>query len=276
MKIYAMSNYTFVRRTLVYYTRACSEHNQWGLFDQRRCMAGHSKWMNIKHTKGAKDGQKATAISKQSALIRLAIRDNNNNSNPKTNTALARAIEQAKGNMMPVATIERVLANANKIQENAKQFQLEYRGPGGTFLLVDLLTDNISRSKTFINTAIKKNRITEIGKGSALYFFQEKGVITVDISTSTDLDAAMEHAIEVGAEDVTQEEEFFVFTCAPFDFVKVKQELESLKYNVIYSNVDMVPPNPVTLNLDDEKELEIIIQKLENLDDVSKVYPNVQ
>merc|ERR1711970_693803 len=119
----------------------------------------------------------------------------------------------AKGNNMPVAAIERVLASANKTQDNAKKIQLEFRGPSRTFLLVDLLTDNISRSKTFIYTAIKKNRCQEIGIGSARHLFEEKGIITINTSTSDDLDTAMEHAIEVGAEDVTQDEDFFVVSC---------------------------------------------------------------
>ncbi|CAL4067539.1 unnamed protein product, partial [Meganyctiphanes norvegica] len=274
--VYAMSNYTFVRKKLASGIRACLQHEQWSIFDQKQCMAGHSKWSNIRQTEGAEDQQEATLFAKMAGLMRLAIRENNGNNNPKTNTALARAVEMAKGNTMPVAAIERVLASANKTQDNARKIQLEYRGPSATFLLVDLLTDNIMRSKTLINTAIKKRRIQEIGKGKARHLFEEKGIIIVNSSTPVDSDAAMEHAIEVGAEDVIQDEEFYEFTCAPEDFLNVKQGLENLNYNVSYSSVDFVPISPVTISPEDEKELEIITQKLEDLADVSKVYANVE
>nr|XP_027213180.1 uncharacterized protein LOC113806265 [Penaeus vannamei] len=238
------------------------------IFLQCRGMAGHSKWANIKHTKAAKDAERQKKFMKCSRLIKLAVKEGGG-ADPKLNSKLAKAIEFARSCSMPLASIESALKTSQKSQDDAKPAIMEYRGPGGVFILTELLTSNISRTRQMLQTVLKKHNIQET-KG-ALRMFEEKGIIVAE-GNNLSLEAAMESAIEIGAEDVEEEENSLVFTSTPDDFLAVKQGLENLKYNISYASVDFIPISPITLNENDQEALDIIIQKMEDIDDVMKVH----
>lgn len=237
-----------------------------------RGMAGHSKWANIRHTKAAKDAERMKAFLKFSRMMKVAIKEGGS-ADPKLNSKLGKVVEIARSNNMPVVSIENVLKSSQKSQDNAKPYMLEYRGPGGVFLLAEILTDSISRTKQSVVAATRKLNVQEV-KGAARHMFHEKGVI-VATSKGTSYETAMDSAIEVGAEDVDVEDEHFVFTCASQDFMNVKRGLETLNFVIESASVDFLPINPVTIGDQDRELLEIVIQKLENMDDVMKVHVNL-
>lgn len=237
-------------------------------FLQCRGMAGHSKWANIKHTKAAKDSERQKKFMKCSRLIKLAVKEGGS-VDPKLNSKLAKAIEFARSCSMPVASIESALKASQKSQDDAKPAIMEYRGPGGVFILTELLTSNFSRTRQMLQTVLKKHNIQET-KG-AIRMFEEKGIIIAE-GNGLSLEAAMDNAIEIGAEDVEEEEDSLVFTSTPDDFLAVKQGLENLKYNISYASVDFIPISPITLNENDQEALDIIIQKMEDVDDVMRVH----
>ncbi|XP_068208597.1 probable transcriptional regulatory protein Cthe_2075 isoform X2 [Palaemon carinicauda] len=238
-----------------------------------RGMAGHSKWSNIKHIKAANDAQKQKVFTKFSRLMRFAIKEGGS-ADPRLNSKLGKIVDQAKGNNMPMASIENVLKSAQKSQDNGKPYLLEYRGPGGAFLLAEVLTDNLSRSKQNIVIATKKLNMQELKTGAARCLFDEKGVI-VSTCEGLSFEQAMDHAIEIGAEDVTGDEGSFVFTSAPEDFSKVKQALEENNYTIKSANVEFVACNPATISDQDMEKLSLAIEKMEELDDVMKVHVNL-
>ncbi|XP_042872160.1 probable transcriptional regulatory protein Kole_1935 isoform X2 [Penaeus japonicus] len=236
-----------------------------------RGMAGHSKWANIKHTKAAKDAERQKKFMKCSRLIKLAVKEGGS-TDPKLNSKLARAIEYARSCSMPVASIESALKASQKTQDDAKPAIMEYRGPGGVFILTELLTSNISRTRQMLQTVLKKHNVQETR--GALNMFEEKGIIIAE-GNGLSLEAAMDNAIEIGAEDVEENEDGLVFTSTPDDFLAVKQGLENLKYDITYASVDFIPVSPVAISENDQEALGVIIQKMEDIDDVMKVHVNL-
>lgn len=237
-----------------------------------RGMAGHSKWSNIKHIKASKDAEKRVVYNKYSRLLKIAIKEGGG-TDPHLNSKLAKVIELALGQNMQRSTIKNVIDTYQKSQDNAKSAIIEYKGPGGVFLLTEVLTDNITRTKTTLHSAVRKLNIQEV-KGSIRHLFEEKGVVMVS-SQGMCLETAMDNAIEIGAEDVEEHEDNLVFTCSPEDFVKVKQGLENLKYTVNYASVDYLPKLSVSISEEEEKQLDVIIKKLEGIDEVIRVHVNV-
>lgn len=236
-----------------------------------RGMAGHSKWANIRHIKAGKDAVKQRTIIKFSRLIRFAIKEGGN-ADPKLNSMLAKAIESARCSNVPQASINNILETHQKSQDNAKSAILEYRGPSGLFILAELLTDNLNRSRGTLQGVLKKFNIQE-ARASAIRMFEEKGVV-VAASKGTSLEAALDSAIETGAEEVVEEDDNLVFTCSPVDFIKVKQGLENLGYEITYADVDFIPKSPITFPEESAKQLATVIQKLEDIEDVIKIHVN--
>ncbi|KAK7077059.1 hypothetical protein SK128_005024 [Halocaridina rubra] len=237
-----------------------------------RGMAGHSKWSNIKHIKAAQDAERQKLFMKFARMIKVSIKDGGS-IDPKLNSKLGKVVEIARSNNMPMSSIENIIKSSQKSQDNAKQYLLEYKGPGGVFILTELLTDNVSRSKQEVQGAIKKFNVQEV-KGAVHHMFDEKGVIVASCKNMS-LEKATDFAIESGAEDVVKEEENFVFTCAPEDFMLVKDNLEEASFVVLSASIDFIAKTPVTLPDKDREQLEMVLKRLENLDDVMKVHVNL-
>nr|XP_045595623.1 probable transcriptional regulatory protein TDE_1487 isoform X2 [Procambarus clarkii] len=225
-----------------------------------RSMAGHSKWANIKHIKAIKDAEKTKLFTKFAQDMKVAVKGFG-------------FLRLSTGLFGPASLRSITIPTTFKSQDNAKSAIVEYKGPGGVFLVVELLTDNVNRTKIAIQSSIKKLNIQE-AKGSANRIFEEKGVVVVN-SAGRSVEAAMDSAIEVGAEDVAEEDDSLVFTCSPQDFIKVKPGLENLGYEVIYAGVDYLPKVYVSISDDDEKQLGIILQRLEAINEVMKVHDNL-
>lgn len=250
-------------------------------------LAGHSKWANIQHVKGAKDQARSLLFSKYSKLIRAVVKEHG--SNPATNSKLASLMEKAAAQDMPKASIENAIKNANKAGSETQNLY-EVKGPGGCALLIEMLSETPIRAKQDLIKILKKRGSLIGSAGSIMYAFEHKGVVRInatqtspDGSTTTtmDLDQATEVAIDVGAEDVqetvnVENEPAFMFLCNQSDLKSVKKEL-SLSYAVESAGLEHVPILDYLVELSDanlEKASEII-QSVEEYADVVKVSDNI-
>lgn len=238
-------------------------------------MAGHSKWHNIKHRKAAVDKKRGRLWSKCSRAVIAAARTGG--PDPATNLTLRYAIDEARYANMPRDTIERAIKKgAGEIGgENWENVRYEGYGPGGVALLIDALTDNRTRTVGDLRLAIGKFGGNLGSAGCVGYMFEAKGQIAV--AGSVPEEKLMEAAINAGAEDVAApegEDGVWGITTAPGDFQAVKDGLESAGIAIEEAALAMVPTMRVAVAGEDAKKLLALIDAIEDLDDVQKVYAN--
>ncbi|KAG0716451.1 Translational activator of cytochrome c oxidase 1 [Chionoecetes opilio] len=237
-----------------------------------RGMAGHNKWSNIRHGKALKDAQKQRTVGKCLQMIKLAIKEGGS-ADPKLNSQLARVIEFARTQNITATTITNTLKQSQKTQDNAKSMRLEYRAPGGLLMMVEVFTDSLMKTRAKLQTVIKKTRLQE-ARGSTGHVFEEKGVVVGEAGQGMkmpSLEEALELAIEIGAEEVEEEEgeggRRFVFTCSPEAFLDVKKGIEVKGYLVTYANTDFLAKVTISLPQDEMERLGTVIEKLEAHDE---------
>ena len=188
-------------------------------------MAGHSKWANIKHRKGAQDARRGKIFTKLIKEIITAARlgGGDIDSNPR----LRSAVMAAKGENMPKDNWERAIMKGTGELEGVNYEEATYEGygPGGAAILVDALTDNKNRAVSTIRHALTKHGGSMGENGCVAYMFNKKGYLVVEKS-STDEDALIETALKAGAEDVREDGDNFEVISAPEDFEALKQAVD--------------------------------------------------
>lgn len=239
-------------------------------FSIARRFAGHSKWANIRHIKAEKDTERAAKFSRITKLMRAAVAENG--ADPSSNLKLENLMEQARSVNMPRSTMEAVLKKASTDRSQAKPVTVELVGPGGTYLLVELLTDNLRRSTNQMTAFLRK---CGARLGQAKHAFNAVGVV---VTAEGDLDSATEHAIEAGAEDVelldSAADPGLVFSTTPLEVFKVKKLLQERGYDIKHAATMHVPVNSVELQGTDADLHQTLLRKLQELDDVVKVTSN--
>ncbi|KAI3365277.1 hypothetical protein L3Q82_010373, partial [Scortum barcoo] len=181
--------------------------------------AGHNKWSKVKHIKGPKDEAKARMFTKFGMMIRVAVKEGG--PNPDMNVNLAHILEQCRSKNMPKASIEAAIKSAEK-SKPMSQHMYEARGPGGCMMLIEVLTDNNTRSLQDIKRLLNKNG--GMLSDGARHSFNRRGVVMVP-GQNISMERALELAIEAGAEDVqeTEDEEeqrLLQFVCDMMDLKK--------------------------------------------------------
>ncbi|XP_022174774.1 translational activator of cytochrome c oxidase 1-like [Myzus persicae] len=240
--------------------------------------AGHNKWSNIKHIKGANDQQKSLLFARFSRQMKLAIREQND-SNPETNSKLASIIEMAKKNSMPKDTI----LNTIKTHSNSKAdpHWHEIKGPRGSIILIQSLTENAKLLKQNLNTLVRKSGLAYCDSG-AKHLFIHKGILiakpSADLTNATE--DCIEHAINAGAEEVETasddlEPGYFKFLCEPNDMPKVRTNLEKYKYDIVHAEEEHLALQKVSLSDIEYEHLAKFINNVQGLPDVIQVYDNV-
>jgi len=238
-------------------------------------VAGHSKWHNIKHRKAAVDKKRGRYWSKCSRAVIAAARTGG--PDPTTNLTLRYAIDEARYANMPRDTIERAIKKgAGEVGgESWENVRYEGYGPGGVALLIDALTDNRTRTVGDLRLVMSKYGGNLGNTGCVAYMFDAKGQIIVAGSVSEE--AIMEAAVNAGAEDVAPpegEEGVWAITTAPGDFQAVKDGLEAAGITIEEAVLAMVPTMRVNSSGEDAKKLLALIEGIDELDDVQKVYAN--
>lgn len=237
-------------------------------------MAGHSKWANIKHRKGRQDAKRAKMFTKLARAIMVAAREGG--SDPEYNASLKTAIEKAKAANMPNDNIERAVKKGAGELDGSSYEEITYEGygPSGVAVMVQCLTDNKNRTAADVRHYFSKYGGNLGATGCVSFLFDKKGVLIIDKEDGIDEEELMMQAIEAGAEDFSTEE-YFEITTAPEDFSQVRDSLKEAGYKFSTAEVSYIPQTTTKLTSeDDTKNMNKLIDALEDNDDVQEVYHN--
>jgi YebC/PmpR family DNA-binding regulatory protein len=236
-------------------------------------MAGHSKWKNIQGRKNAQDAKRGKIFQKLSREIYVAAKAGGGD--PSVNAALRLVMDKAKAANMPNDNIERAIKKTSSAGDNEHYDEITYEGygPGGSAILVYALTDNRNRTATNVRVAFTRNGGSLGETGSVSYLFDRKGYLVIERTALTvDEDAMLELVLEAGAEDLETSDEVFEIYTAPEDFTAVRDALEKSGYTLAQAELTMIPQTLVALTDDQKVQLQQLIDKLEDDDDVSEVF----
>jgi YebC/PmpR family DNA-binding regulatory protein len=236
-------------------------------------MAGHSKWKQIKHYKAATDKKRGALFTKLIREITMAAKLGGGD--PGGNPRLRLAIDTARGNSMPKENIERAVLKGTGELEGVDYQEVTYEGygPGGVALLIDAVTDNPTRTVAEVRSKMSKFGGNLGTPNSVGWMFDKKGQIYVDASKIGE-DALMEAALDAGAEDVAREDERFLITTSPTEFHLVQTSLKAKGVDLAEAELAMVPKNTVQIGGKDAESLLKLLETIEDLDDVQKVWAN--
>jgi len=235
-------------------------------------MAGHSKWHNIQHRKGAQDAKRGKVFTK--LIKEIVVAAKMGGGVIENNPSLRVVIDKALASNMKRDTIDNaVKRGAGDLDgDNYEEVRYEGYGLGGTAIMVDCLTDNRNRTVSDVRHAFTKHGGNLGTDGSVSYMFSKQGFISF---ASGDEDAIIEVAIESGADDViTNDDGSIDVMTAPDDFFSVKDALIANNLNPEHSQITMEPTNRIELNLEDAEKFMKLIDRLEDLDDTQEVYHN--
>lgn len=238
-------------------------------------MAGHSKWSNIKHRKGAQDAKRGKVFQKLSREIYMAAKQGGGD--PDTNPTLRLAMDKAKSNNMPNDNVNRAIKKATSSGEgeNYEEVMYEGFGPAGVAVLTQALTDNRNRTMTNVRIGYNKNGGNIGEPGTVSYMFDRKGYLVIERSTTdTDEDTMMMHVLEAGGEELETSEEVFEIYTDPNDFAQVRDALEAEGFTLHTAELTLLPKTMVELQQEDYDTLMGIVDALEDDDDVSEVFHN--
>ncbi|SFV80876.1 FIG000859: hypothetical protein YebC [hydrothermal vent metagenome] len=235
-------------------------------------MAGHSKWHNIQHRKGAQDAKRGKIFTK--LIKEIVIAAKTGGGVIENNPSLRMVIDKALAANMKRDTIENAVKRGSGELEGDNYEEVRYEGYGlaGTAIMVDTLTDNRNRTVADVRHAFTKHGGNLGTDGSVAYLFTKQGYISFE---SGDEDQIMEAALDAGAEDVlTNDDGSIDVITTPEDFFTVKDALTEAGLESSHAEVTMEPANRVELNLGDAEKFMKLIDRLEDLDDTQEVYHN--
>ncbi len=237
-------------------------------------MSGHSKWNNIKNKKEKTDAQRAKVFTKVGKEISIAVREGG--PDPTSNSKLRDLIQRAKTLNVPNDNIERIIKKASGADGVVyEEIVYEGYGPSGVAVIVEAATDNRNRTGGDIRHFFDKYGGNLGQTGCVSYMFEDKGIIIVLRDDKIDEDALMEAALEAGAGDFSADEDAFEISCECDDLNTVREALEAAGYNVESAEEDRIPTSYITLESEDDiKNMNLLLEHLEDSDDVQEVYHN--
>lgn len=239
-------------------------------------MSGHSKWANIKRKKGANDAIRGKVTTKIGREITIAVRLGGGD--PIGNMRLKLALSKAKANNIPKDNIQRAIQKGLGAVDGSsyEEFVYEGYGPGGSAVMLDIMTDNRNRTAADIRHLFSKHGGNLGETGCVGWMFKQKAVFIIDREAYDDEEALMMLALEAGAEDFKAEEDSFEITAAPEDFDAVAKALEDNKIEAAQSEITMVPDTTIKLEGKDADKMLSLIDDLDEHDDVQNVYSNYE
>lgn len=236
-------------------------------------MAGHSKWANIRHRKGRQDAKRGKLFTRLIRETTVAARLGGGD--VAANPRLRAAVDAALSANMPKDTIERAIARGagDTDGDNYDELRYEGYGPGGTAVMVDCMTDNRNRTVADVRHVFTKCGGNLGTDGSVAYMFTKVGLLNFD--AGVDEDGLFEAALEAGADDVISNDDgsFEVLT-SPEQFSDVRERLVNAGFTPEAADVTMRAETNSELDLDAAQKMLRMLDMLEDLDDVQKVYSN--
>lgn len=236
-------------------------------------MAGHSKWANIKHRKGAQDAKRAKVFTK---IIReLTVSAKMGGDDLESNPRLRAAVSNARAANMPKDTMERAIKRGSGGEDDTNYEEIRYEGygPGGTALIVETLTDNRNRTAGEVRAAFTKYGGNLGETGSVTFMFDRKGLIHYS-SDVIDSDSMFESALEAGAENVESDNDHHEILTSSDDLHNVRESLGEKYGDPQLSKLEWVAQNKIEVNLKQATSLIKMMETLEENDDVQNVSSN--
>jgi len=236
-------------------------------------MAGHSKWANIQHRKGAQDAKRGKLFTKLIREVSVAARMGGGD--PAANSRLRLAMDKALSGNVPKDTIERAIKRASGDQnaDNIEEVRYEGYGPGGVAVMVDCMTDNRNRTVADVRHAFAKFGGNLGTDGSVSYLFTKLGQISY--TAGSDEDRVMEGALEAGADDIVDNDDGSIDVLTSVEsFAQVRDAMQAIALEPEHAEVTMRASTSVSLSLDDAQNMVKLLEMLEDHDDVQQVYSN--
>lgn len=226
--------------------------------------------------KSAQDAKRSAMFTKYTRQIIVAAKDGGD---PEFNSSLRTAIDKAKGIGMPNDNINRAIkkGTGELAGESYEELSFEGYGPSGVAVIVEALTDNKNRTAAFVRSTFDRNGGNLGTPGCVSYMFSRKGVIIVEKTDDMDEDSVMMEALEAGAEDMITNEDNFEIRTEAASFHEVNDALKAAGFEIAEADIEYIPS--METNVDDEnviKQLQKMIDSLEDNDDVQKVYYNCE
>ena len=235
-------------------------------------MAGHSKWANIKHRKGAQDAKRGKIFTK--IIKELTVASRIGGGDPDINPRLRTAVDKAKQANMPKDNVDRAIKKGTGDLDGVSYDEglFEGYGPGGVALIVEFLTDNRTRTVADVRHCFSKYGGNLGVSGSVAFLFDRKGLIS--FSADNDFDQIFEIALEAGAEDVKDEGDVYEVITEPGDFIPVREAMAAAGLKWETAETTMIPQNQVMLEGKPAETMLKLMDALEDNDDVQNVYAN--
>ena len=236
-------------------------------------MSGHSKWHNIKHKKMAEDQRRGKIFTRIMREIIIAVKQGGADSN--NNARLRAAIESAKDSNMPKENIERAIrkATGESSSEKMEEVFFEGYGPGGTAILVRAITDNKNRTSPQIRAIFSRYGGSLAEAGSVSWIFDRRGIFSFP-KTGQDTQNIADIAIENGALDIKEDEDFLEIECDPKDFENMKKKFseKGLKYEKC--EITLIPKTTVSTTGREAEQVLKLSEALDEHEDVQNVWAN--
>lgn len=238
-------------------------------------MSGHSKWATTKHKKAALDAKRAKAFAKYIKGIEVAARMGG--ADISGNPALDLAVSKAKKNSVPNDNIDRAIKRGAGLTGETidyTEFMYEARGPQGTALYIECLTDNRNRAAAEVRTAVTRNGGTMADSGSVAFLFERKGVVEVTKTDSLTEDDVLMAVLDAGADEVIDDGEVFTVVSEATDLPAIRKALDEAGLD--YNNDEPVfrPTIQVEIDAEGARKFLKLADAIEELDDVQNVYSN--
>ncbi len=236
-------------------------------------MSGHSKWSTIKRKKEKADAERGKVFTKLIREITTAARQGGEDEN--ANPSLRTAVLGAKAANMPQANIEKAIKKGTGELPGVVYEEKTYEGygPGGVAIMIDTLTDNTNRTTSEVRHILTKCQGNLGESGCVSWMFEKKGLIAVN-RQDCDEDQLMEVVLEVGAEDMTTEEDVYEIVILPENFASVKKALDASNISTVSAEITMIPKTTVKVDGKQAEQVLKLMEALEDSDDVQQVYSN--
>ena len=237
-------------------------------------MAGHSKWANIKHRKGAQDAKKGKVFTKIIKEITVAARLNGGDQ--ESNPRLRRALLNARSNNMPQSNIIRAIKKGTGELEgiNYEEYIYEGYGPCGIAIIIEVITDNKNRTVSELRYILNKNNGSLSEPGSVLWMFEKKGEIIIE-NIDNDENQIISDIIDCGADDFKKTDSGYIILTNQNNLSSIRIHLQKLSYSISSSSIIMVPKSKQAVSNEDQSNIIQLLELIDNHDDVNQVFSNI-
>ncbi len=236
-------------------------------------MSGHSKWSTIKRKKAKIDAERGKAFTRLIKDITIAAREGGGDET--TNPRLRSAVASARAENMPTSNIERAIKKGTGELPGVtyEEGVLEGYGPGGVAVYLDILTDNRKRTVAEVRHYLSKHGGNLAENGAVAWMFEKKGTVTVP-KEGLEEEELLLMVMEVGAEDLVGEGDFFEITSSIDDMSRIRETLESNGVAIESYGLTMLPKNTIKVEGKEAEQLLKLLDLLEDHDDIQQVYAN--